>query len=332
MKKSNDNFIKSSVFRVNQKYARMQNKTKELFFRCLDEGQDLEYFTKELKKIWGNIDHSFMYDEISEYEAIIHERNIHGREVVRDIPKGEEGSIFALVPISVIIGVEDKFMKIKTREYKASIKSPAYKRDKQEYLKLKVPKYTSDTIPYYSKKTGEIIRYVSPSTYNSMIHNTNLTRSVWNTTFNDADRLMSNWFYIPYHPFSCPHCIEHQNRPLPRNEVIELAGEAEEAEGDILHPNCACVLSIYEENMKTPKDSYTSYEKEEMYHIRQKTNALTLKKSQVLTDMKIQKELGNMDEYDRLNSQRNKINASIRELQNGLPTASLQKQVVAINR
>lgn len=332
MKKSNDNFIKSSVFRVNQKYARMQNKTKELFFRCLDEGQDLEYFTKELKKIWGNIDHSFMYDEISEYEAIIHERNIHGREVVRDIPKGEEGSLFALVPISVIIGVEDKFMKIKTREYKASLKSPAYKRDKQEYLKLKVPNYSDDIITYYSKKTGKPIRQVSPAVYNSMVYNTNATRSVWNTTLNDADQLKINWFFIPYHPFSCPDCVRHQNRPLTRSEVLDMVDVAEERVGDILHPNCGCVLTLYDSNTKIPNDNLTDEQKADIYHIRQKTNGLTLRKERVLTDMKIQKELGNMDEYDKLNSQRNKINASIRELQNGLPTASLQKQVVAINR
>ena len=48
--------------------------------------------------------------------------------------------------------------------------------------------------------------------------------------------------------------------------------------------------------------------------------------------MKIQKGLGNQDEVDNLNSTRNRINKEIRELKEALPTAELQKQVVAINR
>ena len=48
--------------------------------------------------------------------------------------------------------------------------------------------------------------------------------------------------------------------------------------------------------------------------------------------MKIQQSLGNRDEYDKLNAQRNKINKEIRKLQEALPTTQLKKQVVAINR
>ena len=60
--------------------------------------------------------------------------------------------------------------------------------------------------------------------------------------------------------------------------------------------------------------------------------AVSLKKEEVLTDMKIQKRLGNEDEVDKLNQKRNKINKSIRELKEALPTEELRKQVVAINR
>jgi hypothetical protein len=71
---------------------------------------------------------------------------------------------------------------------------------------------------------------------------------------------------------------------------------------------------------------------EEEYNIRQKVNGLTLRKEEVLTDIRIQKGLGNQDQVDKLNQQRNKINKSIRELKDELPTAELKKQVVAINR
>ena len=46
----------------------------------------------------------------------------------------------------------------------------------------------------------------------------------------------------------------------------------------------------------------------------------------------ILKGLNAFDEYDKLNQKRNKINKSIRELQEQLPTRSLQKQAVAIYR
>ena len=48
--------------------------------------------------------------------------------------------------------------------------------------------------------------------------------------------------------------------------------------------------------------------------------------------MKIQKQLGEQEEYDKLNQKRNKINAKIRELKNELPTEELKTSVVAINR
>lgn len=328
MKKSN--FIAEKVFKNNLKYVKLQNKTKELFFKCLDEGRSLEYFKKKIEAIWENIDYSYYKDDIEEYAAIIHEQNIKGKEVVKDIPKGNV--LFALIGISAILKTNNKFVKVKEREYKNSLKSYAYKNDKQEYLKLKVNKYNNQVVPYYSKTTGEIIRYVQPSTYDSMIHNTNLTRSGWNTTLNDADILGVRSFWIPYHSFSCEYCLAHQNRVLTQEEVINLVGTAEEAEGDILHPNCKCELVFWNSDTAYNRPNYTDAELEEQYHIRQKVNTLTLRKEELLADIRIQDRLGNQDEVDKLNQKRNKINSEIRELKEALPTAELQKQVVAINR
>ena len=325
----NSNYIAESTFKVNLNYARLQNKTKELFFRCLEEERDIEYFKSELEKIWNKVDHTYMDESITEYEELIHERNTGKKETI-EIKK--DNWLFALVPISVILAVEKKFQKVKEREYKNSKNSNAYKNDKEDYLKLKVQKYTNQMVPYYSKNTGKLIRYVQLSTYSSMIHNTNLTRSGWNTTLFDADSVGQMYFWIPYHPFSCPYCISHQNRKLTKEEVIDIAGRAEEAEGDILHPNCKCEITFYMDDTKFNKPKYSYGELQEQYDIRQQVNSLTLKKEEVLTDMKIQKRLGNQDQVDILNQQRNKINKSIRELKEALPTDSLKKQVVAINR
>lgn len=331
MKNSNQ-YINDSVFNVNLKYSRLQNETKELFFKCLQEGRELEYFKAKLERLWGNLDHSFLQEEINEYAEIIHQYNMKGKVEVEAIPKEDGSILFALVPLAVSLKQEKKFIAIKEKEYNSSLNSKAYERDKEEYLKLKVSKYNNQIVPYYSKESGELIRYVQLSTYEAMIHNTNLTRAGWNTTLNDADRVGVRNFYIPYHSFSCPHCIEHQNKLYTKEQIIDLVGYAEEAEGDILHPNCKCMLTFYDNTSQFNKPNYSEEELQEQYDIRQKVNTLTLKKEELKTDIRIQKMLGNYDQVDKLNQQRNKINSQIRELKEALPTAELQKQVVAINR
>ncbi len=332
MKNSNE-FINASVFKVNQKYTDMQNKTKELFFKCLDEERDLEYFEAMLDKLWGNLDRSFMEKELAEYESIIHENNMAMLQIKEETPKETKKTnmFFGLVAASVILTTEKKFTNYVKRDYKRTLKSPAYQMDKQNYLDMKVKRYKDEKIvPYHIKETGDI-RYVSMATYNAMIHNTNMTRTAWNTTLNDADYMDYNTFYIPYHSFSCPHCVAHQEKKLTQKEVMKIVGKVEEQQGDILHPNCKCTLLIYP-IAKKKKSKLTDGEKEEIYHTRQKVNTLTLEKSRIATDMKIQKRLGNMGEVDKLNQKRNMVNSQIRELKNSLPTETLQKQVVAINR
>lgn len=322
--------IADSVFLVNLNYVRLQNKTKELFFKCLDERKTLDYFKKEVLKIWGNVDHSYMWEELEKYEELIHTQNIHDQEVLRI---KQEGDIFELVPESVINGVEDKFARQKIKEYARATKSYAYEVDKDNYLKRKVESYTNQIVPYFSVKTNEKVRDVELSTYASMVHNTNLTRAGWNQTWKDAISINQELFFIPYHPFSCPHCIEFQNRVLTKKEVLSISRHAEETSGDLLHPNCKCVLTFYIPGVT--KFNYTRYnesELQEQYDIRQKVNSLTLKKEKIKGDMKIQGSLGNQDAVDKLNQQRNQINKEIRTLKEALPTRELKIMVDEINR
>ena len=338
MKKS-DEFIRKSVFKVNLDFLKLENKTKELFFECLDEGKDEAYFNKRLEEIWGEENYSFMGKEIQEYRELIHENNLQIMElekaVIEKQPKEEtkkEKSFFKTATKVVVAGYVTKLVLQKKKEYKRSLKSEAYKQDKKEYLKMKVQRYDSAVVPYYVKKTGKV-RHVELNTYVSMVHNTNLTRTAWNQTLNDADTFNYQMFYIPFHFFSCPHCMEYQGKIMNRKQVEDMIGvEAEEQEGDILHPNCKCTLQIYATGADVDRRNYSFGELEEQYNIRQKVNGLTLKKERVLTDIKIQKRLGNIDEADKLNQERNKINAKIREIKQELPTEELQKSVVAINR
>ena len=329
--RSSSDYINEKVFKANRKYARLQNKTEELFFECLDSGYSVEYFYKKLEEIWGNIDHSFINEEINEYANLIEQNNLYLLEQEKPI---EDKKISSKLLIGIGIGVflanESKFVEIIKKRYERYYNSPGYKQDKEEYLKNKVKTYDNQVIPYYGKD-GKIVRYVQLSTYLAMKYNTEMTRAGWQRTIDDAELFGYNRFWIPPHAFSCEHCADYQGKILSYSEVIDFT-LAEEQEGDILHPNCKCQLLIYTPLTKMQTQNLTIEQVEEYYNIRQKVNALTLKKERILTDMKIQKKLGNQDEVDKLNSQRKKINTQLRELIDKLPTTEMKKKVVAINR
>ena len=331
--KNSSNYLNENVYKVNKNYARLQNKTEELFFKCLDEERSVEYFIQKLEEIWGNIDHSYLNETIDEYIDIIQQYNLEllnipdeQKQPNNDLKMAVIGGLLGIVAIN-----EEKFKNYIANKYSTYYNSPGYGNDKQEYLKRKVKSYDNQIIPYYNED-GEIVRYVQLSTYLSMKYNTALTRAGWEQTINDAEYLGYTKFWIPPHLFSCDHCSEYQGKLLSTNEVNDFLDHAEEQEGDILHPNCKCSLLIYVPGTKLIKQTLTNEEIDNYYNIRQKVNSLTLKKERILTDMRIQNRLGNQDEVDKLNNQRNVINSQIRDLIDELPTTEMKKKVVAINR
>lgn len=315
----NSSFIAISVFALNMYYTKKQNKSKEKFFEYLDKGISPEEFEQELIKVWGKDNSKYIKEEITKFREQVHQENTNSK---LDLSKV---TLAGLGVTSLINETNKSFLEKKVKEYTLRFNSPLLKSDKQEYLKKLVPKYTNDTKGYYSQ--GKLVRNVKPSTYNSMVYNTTLTRNGWIQTLNDGEE--DQLFYIPAHNFCCPICASYQGRIFTREEAIETLGEADEVEGDILHPNCKCVLTFYQ-NQPTPRLNMAQVEEE--YNIRQKVNGLTLKKEEVLTDIRIQKGLGNQDQVDKLNQQRNKINSQIRELKNKLDSEEKQKQVTAIYR
>ena len=339
--KSSSDYINESVYKVNRNYANLQNKTEELFFECLDEERDVNYFIYKLDEIWGNIDHTFIDEQINEYINIIHENTLRQLNIQEEEKNTKINPKMALGLVALgglllknknkMEEAEQKFENIVVNRYKTYSNSPQYKEDKQEYLKLKVSQYDNQVVPYFNKD-GEVTRYVQLSTYEAMIQNTNLTRAAWNSTINDGLNLGYTRFWIPPHLFSCDKCSEWQGKILNSKEVMDFASHVEEQEGDILHPNCKCSLLIYTNDTELRKQELSKTEIDEYYKIRQQVNSLTLKKDRLLTDLRIQRRLGNQDEVDKLNSQRNKVNTQIRELINELPTEEMKKKVVAINR
>lgn len=340
--KNSSEFIAKQVFLTNVFYINKQNKTKELFFRCLKEKRSNSYFQNELHKIWGNVNHKFMDNQIEKLMMMVHSNNVDeainiGRlegiyKETEDWVMGDE--YFKLTPEEYFRRFERKFEQNVNRVYKRS-KDSIRDLDSETYLQKTLDRYDKNInqVVTYFNKSGQALRQVQLATYLSMIHNTNLTRAGWNQTMSDSERVGNNYFIIPYHPFSCLHCFEYQNRPLSRYEVENIIGvEAREQVGDILHPNCKCTLSIYWDNSQVKNRVYNTDEVETMYDLRQKVNSLTLEKSKLRTDMKIAKEVGNEVLADKNRQRINAINKTIRGIKTELPTNSLKKQITAIKR
>lgn len=332
----NSSHVADNVFGVNLKYAKLQNKTKELFFRCLEEDRDIEYFEAELKKIWGNNDIDYLEEQIIEYRALLHEINTNEEMTKKD--KKSIKVVGLAVLGGLILSTNELFQKAKTKEYKTRKESYAYKINKEEYLKKLVPKYTSDVKPYYKKgekkRKDNIVRFVKPSTYNSMVYNSTLTKNGWIQTLNDGKDMEVNLFYIKRHSFSCPHCLAHQEQIMTREECLDIFNTADEGATDLLHPNCKCELSFYNNNTKLdPIKSFSEQQElEQQYHIREQVMGLELKKEELLSDYKIYQRQGQYGEADKVKKRIEKVNSSIKDLQEALPTTELKKQVVARNR
>ena len=187
------------------------------------------------------------------------------------------------------------------------------------------------TIPYFSHKTGEIIRYVDVGTYNSMLYNVNLTRDAWNRTFYDAILLGENLFVLDPHTFACPMCAEFQgyvyalNKPSIKDELIlRQYGKPgsytidKAIDGGVGHPNCKHTWTPFIDKVQIQEDKYNSEEWIEKYKTKQKIQSLDLKKSRLLADRRIYNNLGQQDLVDKTTSKIKRIREQKKELEESL--------------
>lgn len=353
MEKSNikvdySKYIGSAVYDVNAQYTELQNKTKILYFTYLQQGKPINEFASKVEKLWGNIDHEFMNKQIAKLQEYIHSNNVRlaidiGRiDGLAYYSPGEQKWIinedfFKLIPESEFNKLERKFMDRVVKDYskKKKLLDSKSEIEKDMYLEKYLEGYDeriNQVVAYYNKE-GKIQRYTQLSSYLSMLHNVDLTRSGWNQTMIDADRLNAQEFIIPYHPFSCEYCQTFQNIPLSKTMVEQIIGtEAEEQVGDILHPNCKCTLSILWDSSQIDTDIPSIIEQEENYEIRQKVNGISLKRNKLEVDLKLAKKLGNESLVDKITNKLKKLSKQETKLVNSLSTPSLKKQVEAINR
>ena len=340
--------IGEAVYSINAHYTELQNKTKILYFTYLQQNKSTEAFSKQVEKIWGNIDHEFMDKQIAKLQEHIHSDNV---KIAIDIKRidgieyykiGDSDWIinqkhFKLVPESEFNKFERKFMERVIKDYskKKKILDSKSKIEREIYLEEYLNRYDeriNQVVAYYNKDGG-IQKYVQLSSYLSMLHNVDLTRSGWNQTLSDSDYLGINTFIIPYHPFSCEYCQVYQNKPLTKEYVVEVLGlEAEEQIGDILHPNCKCTLSLLWDYSQIERITPNYMQEQENYQIRQKVNGISLTRNKLEVDLQLARKLGNEGMVDRLEKRLWKLSNQEQRLINKLPNATLKKQVVAINR
>lgn len=315
-------FIEDKVWASLVKYERMQLTTKEKFFENLYKNTSIDEYTKQIYELWGNIDHSYMTKSIEELQKMVIQKDFKDAEMygnkkitTRSIKLENKWKPFTLTDDDMYpLNPERDFKKIEERYIKRHIK--LYKNTKKRYKDSKdlakdlarfMKQYDKldKTIPYFSHKTGDIIRWVDVSTYNSMLYNVNLTRSAWNRAIYDAKLLGNDLWYLPAHPFACPSCAYYQGKVYTDNPLNTRYPQKEDAiEGKytdigVGHPNCKHVWVSYWSEEQIQDEKYNSAEWEEKYKNKQKIQSLDLQKARLLADRRIYKELGQEDLVDK---------------------------------
>lgn len=339
-------FIEDKVWNSLVKYNRMQLTTKEKFFKSLYERTTVDEYTKALVELW-NVDHKDMDKAIKELQRMVIQRDLKEAELYgnkkvteRSIKLEntwkeftlEDKELYTLTPERDFKTLEQRYVNRHIKLYENMLKR--YKTADEIAKFVKEYDRIDRTIPYFSHKTGEIIRYVDLSTYLSMLYNVNLTRSAWNRAIYDAKLLGNHLWYLPAHPLACPHCAFYQgyvytdHEPTPREQnILRMYGklgyyykeDAIEDKGNtgigIGHPNCKHVWVSYWSQEQIQEEKYDSTEWEEKYKTQQKIQSLDLKKSRLLADRRIYKELGQQDLVDKTTEKIKRIREKKKELE-----------------
>ena len=339
-------FIEDKVWNSLVKYNRMQLTTKEKFFKSLYERTTVDEYAKALVELW-NVDHKDMDKAIKELQRMVIQRDLREAELYgskkiteRSIKLEntwreftlEDKELYTLTPERDFKTLEQRYVNRHIKLYENMLKR--YKTAEEIAKFVKEYDRIDRTIPYFSHKTGEIIRYVDLSTYLSMLYNVNLTRSAWNRAIYDAKLLGNHLWYLPAHPLACPHCAFYQgyvytdHEPTPREQnILRMYGkpgyyykeDAIEDKGNtgigIGHPNCKHVWVSYWSQEQIQEEKYDSTEWEEKYKTQQKIQSLDLEKSRLLVDRRIYKELGQQDLVDKTTEKIKRIREKKKELE-----------------
>ena len=183
----------------------------------------------------------------------------------------------------------------------------------KEYLIKKLDKYEAiEKVVRY--KNGS---YYGIDSYNSMVYNTNLTRTAWSETIKRNAVEGNDLVYVIPHMYSCPLCQEWQGMTYSISGHTQGYMKLETAiENGLLHPNCKHVIVAYAG--QEDDFTYSTPEWEEKYDIKQKINALNLKKSRLRNENIISAKLDDYENIDKNKKKISAINKEIRALKQGV--------------
>lgn len=330
-------FIQENVWDSEIRYHRMMQTTKQKFFEAMLKGESVKAYEKEIKALWGNIDHEYMTKAIEELRLMIMAKDLKNAKATHRSIKLQnyweeynvgEKEVYTLNPERDFRTLEDRYVNRHVKLFENWSKQ--YGEEIQDDIENLVKRYDNldKTIPYYSHKTGQIKCYNTISTYNSMLYNVNLLRSAWNRTAFDSRLLGNHLWYLPAHTFACPSCAEYQGyvyaeRDATIEEMTTLARYGKRGypyvenaiEGGVGHPNCKHNWTLFWDDSQVQEEKYNDAEWEEKYKDRQKIQSLTLQKSRLLTDRRIYKEVGREDLVDKTTAKIKHLREKIKELQ-----------------
>lgn len=340
-------FIEDRVWDSVIKYNRMTRVTKEKFFENLYKRTPLDEYAKGVYELWDNVDHTYMDKAIEELNKMVIQKDFNNAELYGNKKiteksiklenywreyKIEDKELYTLNRERDFRTIENRYANRHVKLYENILNR--YKDSNPQDLANFVKEYDKldNMIPYFSHLTGEIIRFVDIGTYLSMLYNVNLTRSAWNRTIYDSKLLGNHLFYLRAHPYACPHCMKYQgyvytdHDPTPRElNILNQYGKLgyfnkestleDEGRSAIGHPNCKHVWLLYWSPEQIQEEKYNSEEWEEKYKNKQKIQSLQLKKSRLLSDRRIYKELGQQDLYDKTTEKIKRIRTQIKELE-----------------
>ena len=183
----------------------------------------------------------------------------------------------------------------------------------KEYLIKKLDKYEAiEKVVRYSNGS-----YYGIDAYNSMVYNTNLTRTAWQETIKRNAVEGNDLVYVIPHMYSCPLCQEWQGMTYSISGHTQGYMKLDTAiDNGLLHPNCKHVIVAYAG--QEDDFTYSTPEWEEKYDIKQKINALNLKKSRLRNENLISAKLDDYKNIDKNKKKISAINKEIRALKQGV--------------
>lgn len=322
-------FIKDEVYNEKSRLIDFMDFTKAMVFSyLLNKVSQKEFDSKlndEYRKFTNKMSKSNEKGIRSVEYLVKIENNTNNTTEVKKPSKAEIDAILNRLKLDTksTKNANDRYIRIIKDYYKRTRKTleKEYIKEK-EYLSSKVSKFDKvEKTVLYRYKNGSKFAYFDIASYDSMVYNTNLTRSGVQETIKSAYEIGQDILYVDPHPFSCPLCQEYQGKfySLTGSTKYYKGYYLENIEstyywngGGLLHPNCTHIPRLaYNEDYES--NEYSGLEWQEKYDAKQKKQSLELKRKRLKNDNKIYKELDNQEEIDKNNQIIRKLNKEIKQ-------------------